>query len=564
MKNINPEKNNKKNIKTTILLFIVFFIISEIFITRPLRKKLENNQKSDAKVLNKSTQNKDQPTEEETNIKSKNIIIENDYIKLNINTKGLLLNNLILKKYKENINSDKKVQLLTQEENNEYFIDINWLSYNNVKLPTVNSIWTANKESLNNKDDTIIFSYDNKEGVVFKVIISLDEKYMINIKQVVENNTNNKIYLKPIWQIQKTEKSVNKNEIISFNGPLGVFNNKLEEIKSKKLKNDNIEFQQFNWAGITSKYWLAAIINEELTNGEINFLKKDNVLKVQYTTKNNLIVLENSFAGTKGKIFVGAKNLDILKEYQNTYNIKLLDRSIDFGFFYFLSKPLFLILNFFNTITHNFGVAIILLTVLIKLLLYPTVKKSFISMAKMKKVQPEMKRLQEIYKNDKITLQQELVKLYKKYELNPLSGIVPLFIQIPVFFSLYKVISISLNMRQAPFVGYIKDLSAADPTTIFNLFGLLPFEVKFTIGLLPCIMALTMYLQQKITDNMQQQNTDLTEQMKTVSNIVKYMPLIFLFMFSGFPSGLLLYWIFNNIITILQQLYINNKYLSKL
>ena len=211
---------------------------------------------------------------------------------------------------------------------------------------------------------------------------------MINIEQIVENNTSNRIYLKPLWQIQKRHKIQDKNELSSFSGPIGVFNNKMEEIKEKKLKKNNIEFEKFNWAGITSKYWLTAIINEDFSNGKVNILKTNNILKVQYITKNNLIISGNSFSGTKGKVFVGAKDFDILREYQINNNIKLFERSIDFGFFYFLSKPLFLILNFFNKIINNFGIAIIFLTLIIKMLLYSNVKKSFVSMAKMKKIQP--------------------------------------------------------------------------------------------------------------------------------------------------------------------------------
>ena len=369
--------------------------------------------------------------------------------------------------------------------------------------------------------------------------------------------------MKPVWQITKIQDSSN-TDLTGFNGGVGVFNNKLEEIKNKKVKNKNIEFEKFDWAGLTSKYWLTAIINEDKTNGTVNYVGKNNRVKLQYTTKNNLIIAKNSFAGTKNKIFIGAKDLDILKEYRDNDGVALFDRSIDFGLFYILSKPLNSILNFFNKVTNNFGLAIILLTVIIKILLYPTIRNSFVSMAKMKKVQPELKRLQEKYKDDRVALQQEVVKLYKKYELNPLSSIIPIFVQIPVFFSLYKVISVSLKMRQAPFFGYIKDLSIADQTTIFNLFGLLNYNVSYKIGLLPCIMALTMYIQQKVTENMSGDGkVKMDKDAETANKMGKYLPLLFLFMFSGFPAGLLLYWTFNNIITLLQQLYISKKYMNK-
>lgn len=552
MKNISPAKTDNNDTKKTIILFVVFFLISEFFIIKPLRKKLENKQRElreEELLLQNEEKNKS------NDVFGEDVIVENDYLELKINTKGLKIDDVILKKYTINVDSDENVKLL----NNKYFIDINWLSFTNgAVLPDNNSLWNSERDG-----NKTIFSYDNGDGIIFKIALHLDDKYMLNVEQVVENNKYEKLYLKPVWQITKIQDSSN-TDLTGFNGGVGVFNNKLEEIKNKKVKNKNIEFEKFDWAGLTSKYWLTAIINEDKTNGTVNYVGKNNRVKLQYTTKNNLIIAKNSFAGTKNKIFIGAKDLDILKEYRDNDGVALFDRSIDFGLFYILSKPLNSILNFFNKVTNNFGLAIILLTVIIKILLYPTIRNSFVSMAKMKKVQPELKRLQEKYKDDRVALQQEVVKLYKKYELNPLSSIIPIFVQIPVFFSLYKVISVSLKMRQAPFFGYIKDLSIADQTTIFNLFGLLNYNVSYKIGLLPCIMALTMYIQQKVTENMSGDGkVKMDKDAETANKMGKYLPLLFLFMFSGFPAGLLLYWTFNNIITLLQQLYISKKYMNK-
>lgn len=553
MKNISPVK--KRDIKKTIILFLIFFLISEFFIVRPLRKNIENKQKEAKEIEQLAQEEKLNSINDDENITGENVILENNYLKLTLNTKGLQVKDVILKKYNNSVNSNENVKIL----NDNYYIDINWLSFTEgLILPTKNSLWNVEKSN----DNKTIFSYNNKDGVIYKIILSLDEKYLLNIEQVVENNKYNRLYLKPFWQITQKQ-SKDKTDLTAFNGGIGVFNDKLDEIKIKKLKNNNIEFEKFNWAGLTSKYWLTAIINEEKSNGTVNYLQKAGAVKVQYTTSNNLIVLKDSFVGTKNKIFIGAKDLDVLKEYRDTQNIKLFDRSVDFGLFYFLSKPLNSVLEFFYSIVHNYGLAIILLTVIIKVILYPTVKKSFISMAKMKKAQPEMKRIQEKYKGDRIAMQQELVKLYQKYELNPMSSITPLLIQIPVFFSLYKVISVNLDIRQAPFFGYIKDLSSADPTTMFNLFGLLPYDVGFKVGLLPCIMALSMYIQQKITDKMQNGEEGMSDEVKAMNRSMKYLPLLFLFMFSGFSSGLLIYWIFNNIITIIQQLYISKKYIQK-
>lgn len=537
----------KKSFGQTVFLFLIFFILSDFLIIRPIKNRAEREQKI------KNTQeeiNMARSIQSKNDIVGEDIYIENDYLKLKINTKGLSINDVELKKYKESVNSNKNIKILKDTIDEFNKVNVGWLSYTkNLIIPDNDSVWTHKKI-----DNIDIFSFDNKEGVVFKIILSLDDKYMLNIDQVIENNSNSRIFIRPFWQMERYSA---KEDLTAFNGGIGYFNGKLEEIKTKKLDKKNMEFNSFSWGGLTNKYWLTAIINND-SNGKINFFKDNAVVKVQYITKNNLIILENSSVKTQNKIFIGAKDIEILKEYKDNQNIPMFDRSIDFGLFYIISKPMNSLLNFLNEITHNFGLAIILLTIIVKMILYPTTKKSLISAAKMKKAQPELKRMQNLYKNDKVKLQQEILKLYKKYDFNPLSGILPLFIQIPIFFSLYKVISVSLYMRQAPFFGYLKDLSTGDPTTIFNLFGLLPFDVSFKIGLLPCLMAVTMFIQQKLTEN----NANLSEDMKSANSVVKYMPIMFLFMFSGFPSGLLLYWVSNNIITILQQLYINKKYVK--
>jgi YidC/Oxa1 family membrane protein insertase len=392
---------------------------------------------------------------------------------------------------------------------------------------------------------------------------------MINVEQTIENNLGNKILIRPLWQITNNVKEMkNRNNLLSFNGGLGVFDDKIYEVKAKKLKNGTREFSNPIWAGMTDKYWLIAIIGQNPEKEKVNFLGGKNMLELQYTTTGEMEIPENSIASVNSRIFTGAKDLEILREYSKDMNIKLLDRSVDFGIFYFLAKPMNDLLNFLYRITKNFGLAIILLTVIVKIVLYPTVRKSFVTMAVMKEIQPKIKMLQNTYGNDGAKFRDEMVKLYRKYDLNPFASILPVFMQIPIFFSLYKVISVSLNMRQASFFWFIKDLSAADPSNVLNLFGLLPYSMNVKIGLLPSVMAITMYLQQKLSGGMEA--TEGSDGKNKVSNSLmanagatKFIPLIFLFMFASFPSGLLLYWIFNNIITIAQQYYVVNIYIKK-
>ncbi len=554
MKNINPEDNKNENffLLKNIILFIIFFLISEIFIIRPLRKRIEKKREfAESEFASKNKESENENINDYDKIRE--FILENDYIKLTISTAGLVLNNLILKNYFDN--NENNIQLLNEDN----YIKIGWFCNNeNLNIPNKNSIWTlVEQDTEDRKSDKAVLLFDNKQGIIFKIIISIDDKYLINVKQIVENNTNNKIYTKPFWSITKSN-FLTVSDTGSFSGAIGLFNGGVSEIKTKKIRNNNLEFQNFEWAGITSKYWLTAIVNNDKDNGKVNFSERNKTINMSYTTKENLVVSENSFTGSSNSIFVGVKDMKVLKEYADKNNIRLLDRSIDFGFFYILAKPLNILLNLLNRITKNFGMAIIILTIIIKSILYPITKKSLITLETMKEVQPKIKKIQDKYKNDKIKMQQELVKLYTKYNLNPMASIFPLFIQIPVFISLYKVISVSLSMRQASFI-FINDLSIADPTNILNLFGLFKYNTKFKLGILPCVMGLSMFLQQKFSEKFQK--TD--DNKDNPGRGMNFMPILFVLVFASFPSGLLLYWIFNNLITIFQQWYIMRFCLKK-
>lgn len=554
MKNINPEDNKNENffLLKNIILFIIFFLISEIFIIRPLRKRIEKKREfAESEFASKNKESENENINDYDKIRE--FILENDYIKLTISTAGLVLNNLILKNYFDN--NENNIQLLNEDN----YIKIGWFCNNeNLNIPNKNSIWTlVEQDTEDRKSDKAVLLFDNKQGIIFKIIINIDDKYLINVKQIVENNTNNKIYTKPFWSITKSN-FLTVSDTGSFSGAIGLFNGGVSEIKTKKIRNNNLEFQNFEWAGITSKYWLTAIVNNDKDNGKVNFSERNKTINMSYTTKENLVVSENSFTGSSNSIFVGVKDIKVLKEYADENNIRLLDRSIDFGFFYILAKPLNILLNLLNRITKNFGMAIIILTIIIKSILYPITKKSLITLETMKEVQPKIKKIQDKYKNDKIKMQQELVKLYTKYNLNPMASIFPLFIQIPVFISLYKVISVSLSMRQASFI-FIKDLSIADPTNILNLFGLLKYNPKFKLGILPCIMGLSMFFQQKFSEKFQKTDNNKDNPGKGMN----FMPILFVLVFASFPSGLLLYWIFNNLITIFQQWYIMRFCLKK-
>ncbi|MDR1494505.1 MAG: membrane protein insertase YidC [Rickettsiales bacterium] len=597
MKNINPEGNGTKNDSTghesgsdggqrsltrTVLLLVAAFTVNDLFIVRPLVRRMAERQKEKiASESNTDTDNIDVDESEDILIElggkdnTKNaetsglryIFLENEYLKLRVNTRGLLLDTLFLKKYSDN---EGNIRLLEPKKST---VSIGWQAISRGhRVPKEDSLWTVENVERGSADggkQRITLTHSDGDAK-FRVVLSMDEKYMIDVEQTVENGGNDKISLRPLWQIRrKNPKIRSRHEMFHFSGGLGVFDGRVHELKSKKIKNNSVELNSASWAGLTSQYWLTALISGSAGGEKATFLEKNETTSVQLTSSEVKEISGGSSSIARVGIFAGPKSLEVLKDYSKTRDIKLLDRSVDFGLFYFLAKPLNSVLNFIYRVTKNFGMAIILLTVLIKLILYPTVKKSFISMSLMKEMQPKMKALQVMYGKDSERFRREVVKLYEKYKLNPFASIVPILAQIPVFFSLYRVISVSLNMRQAPFFWFIRDLSAADPSNLLNPFGLLPYRTKLKVGLLPCVMAFTMYLQQKCSDHMMgttlQPKADNSsdgpkgvgqEISSTNAKMMKFMPLIFMFMFSSFPSGLLVYWIFNNIITVIQQYYI--------
>lgn len=548
----------RKKILFVSIVVSVFFVSWDFFILKPMKQKMLEQQKT-IEQLNVENKNlKENPVNNEvveqentTQIEEKTVNFENDFIKGSISNKGMKFAYIELKKYSEEINSEKKIQLLSDD----YFVNFGWISDYKIELPNSETIWNIEE----NTDNKIVFSYVNNIGVKFYTTIILDNKYMFDIEQKVENLSNKTIFLKSYTEIQKKHISGDKYDLNRYL-LTGVFNKGFEDVKIQKLKKRNYEFTNTKWFALSNNYWATSIITNN-NNVKTNFLQNGDFIKAQSISNENITVKSNGKYSIKYNLFAGAKDLKILDKYSKEKSIALFDRIVDFGSLYILTKPMYLLLNLFNKFTKNFGIAILLLTILVKLILYPSTKKSFISMAKMRQIQPEMMRLQERYKNDKLTFSLKMQELYKNNNISPFSGILILFIQIPIFFALYKVFTVTIEMRQAPFFGYLKDLSVMDPTSIFNLFGLLPFQVKAGLGLLPCLMALTMWMQQKMNDKMNNStnNQQSGEFAKSMTSSMKWMPIIMLVMFSSLPSGLILYWVYNNIITMIQQYLINRK-----
>lgn len=460
----------------------------------------------------------------------------------------------------KNNKNDEVVFFAPSESKVRYFTDFGWISSNQkLELPNPNTLWSANSKELTNAND-LVLSWKNNQAIEFIIKINIDEQYMFNVVQTVKNNSNQDISIGSYGRINRILNNLNKSNYILHEGAIGVIQGVLQEKNYEDLiEQKNINFtdqaQSGSWLGITDKYWLSALIPDSslVYSAKFNYenKNKNNFFNVDFISE-EVVVPAKSEVKFDHHLFAGAKKVKLLDQYSQKLNLKLFDRAIDFGWFYFLTKPFFFTVDFLNKFLGNFGLAILAMTVLIKLALFPMANKSYEAIAKMKTLQPKIESIRQRFKEDKMAMNKEMMELYKREKINPASGCLPVLIQIPVFFALYKVLFVTLDMRHAEFYGWIKDLSAPDPTSIFNLFGLLPFEVSsaFTIGVWPILMGITMIIQQRLSPP----SSDPTQ-----AKILKFMPYILTFVLAAFPAGLVIYWTWSNILSIIQQVYITKK-----
>jgi len=513
-----------------------------------------NNQSSIAPTINQPLIIKKVTREEAIN-KSKRIKIENENVVGSLSLEGALIDDISFKNHKQKVVDDENtVFLYPSDTKNGFFIETGWTSIGNkIKVPSNNSIWTVKGNNTLTEKSPVVIQWDNNEGIIFEKKIELDNKYLFKISQQVKNSTNSVVELFPYAQMTRNKIPDDiQNFYIQHEGFIGVFDNELKEddyddVKEKKIVRESNE----GWLGITDKYWMTAFVPESGKNFKSTLLY-DEGFKANYIINKPTRINQSSTGINELRLFVAAKEVETIDAYADKQNIKKFDLVIDWGWFYFFTKPLFFVIDYLFKISGNFGTAIVLLTIALRLIFFPLANFSFKSMAKMKAVQPEMMRLKELHKDDKVKLQQEMMALYRKEKINPASGCLPVLIQIPFFFAIYKMLFISLEMRHQPFFGWIKDLSAADPTTIFNLFGLIPWDPPsfMIIGIWPILMGASMWVQQKL-------NPAPTDPIQ--AKIFAFFPLFLTIILASFPSGLVVYWTVNNILTIAQQWVINKK-----
>jgi YidC/Oxa1 family membrane protein insertase len=494
-----------------------------------------------------------------------------------ISLKGARIDDLALVKFRETVDPASPPVVLYSPSGtaNPYYAEFGWVaaSGSTVKIPDYTTVWQQEGSGSLTPSTPVTLKYDNGDGLTFRRTIAIDDRYLFTIKDDVTNVGNAPVTLYPFALISRHGTPQVSGYYILHEGLIGYLGDQgLQEYGYKKI--DDAKVVNFKvtdgWLGITDKYWASALLPDTSAHLEARF-SSNLVGRVQTYQTDYLQDAQTIAIGGTGsanaRLFAGAKEASVvginfpfagLGGYNKELGLSHFDLLIDWGWFYFITKPMFLALDFFYHLVGNFGISILLVTVLVKLLFFPLANKSYASMAKMKSVQPQLAALKERYPDDKVKQQQEMMEIYKKEKINPIAGCLPVALQIPVFFSLYKVLFVTIEMRHAPFFGWIKDLSAPDPTNLFNLFGLLHFDPTqvplfghyLWLGVWPIIMGITMWFQMKLNPT----PPDPTQQM-----IFAWMPLIFTFMLAGFPAGLVIYWAWNNTLSVLQQSFIMRR-----
>ncbi|MGV3278793.1 membrane protein insertase YidC [Rickettsiales bacterium LUAb2] len=579
------EKQNFKLIIAVVVISILVFVAWDAFFLKPLRDEAQKEQQSKQVISNTTNNNSSTSSSSSSSMLSfltggasrvengldqrqldsdktalqsnKRILINNNNIKGSINLVGATVDSAILINYKQTTdkNSEDIALLHPKGTPNAYFYESGFVSTDSsIDLPNSKTLWKANNTHLS-ESSPVTLTYTNKQGIVFKKFISIDKNYMIKVEDSIVNNTNKNIVIYPWALISRHGEPHVQDIFISHEGIVGYLNNVMEEVKYGDVrKASELNYNsKGGFIGFADKYFMVSLIPE---NNNINvklryFTDNTNTANYQIDYIGNQVNINSKAAYSNAtNLFVGPKEYNLLSDYSVKYNIPKFDDAIDFGWFYFITKPFLSILLLFYHFFNNFGYAMLAFTVIIRLCIFPITYTSYLSMAKMRKIQPQMQLLKEKHAGDMQKYNQALMALYKKEKVNPLAGCLPLLIQIPILFSIYKVIYICIEMRHAPFL-WIKDLSDVDPTSLFNLFGLLPYDVPnfLNIGFWAIFMGVTMFFQQKLS------NTTFVNEMQ--KRIMNWFPVIITIVLAHFPVGLIIYWGWSNVISIIQQLFIN-------
>ena len=571
------DDQNKNLILATALSFLVILVWFVLFppeepvvnpITAETAQSIDGTTVPTADTGIAPTTGEAEPEQEAEASDAPRIAIETEKLSGSISLLGGRLDDLSLKDYPIELDAEEVVRLLSPVgTDNAYYALYGWAAAQGVAadaVPGPNTLWTVESGDTLNTSDAVTLAWDNGAGLTFRREISVDEDYMFNITQSVENTTSTEVALAPYGFIARHGEPDTVGFFILHEGVVRMSDGELQEIDYNDMPDfdidarrgapaESIDVTENGWVGFTDKYWMTNIVPTQGSafKSSAIYNPRNDIYQTEALMPTQTVAV-GATAAVSTQLFAGAKEWEAIRNYQNDGGIDGFLDSIDWGWFFFLTKPIFALLHWLNGVIGNMGWSIIVLTLIIKAILLPLAYKSYVSMARMKELQPEMEKLKEASGDDRQKLQQGMMKLYKDNKVNPASGCVPILLQIPIFFSLYKVIFVTIELRHAEWMGWIRDLSAPDPSSILNLFGLLPFNTPepgsllfiLSLGVLPIILGISMWMQQKLNPA----PTDPTQKM-----IFAWMPWVFMFMLGSFASGLVLYWIANNTITFTQQ-----------
>jgi YidC/Oxa1 family membrane protein insertase len=558
---------NQKNLFLAIIISMAIIFGFQLLVPQPERTPVTedtNTQNSVSLDIQSATSaillDRDQVLEETIRV-----TFDNSKIKGSINLEGGIIDDLVLEEYRETLDptSDFITYLNPLGSQDAYYLDTGWVSPDSaIELPNNKSVWKADKSSIG-MNDPVKLTWQNSQNITFEKIITLDEHYLFSVDQRVINNSGKSFDLYPFGLSKRQGIPEMENFFILHEGPLSITDSVLKEYDYDDLKDKKkIKLNSVGgWIGMTDKYWQTAIISDqnEPIQQTYSYSYVENTDNFQTDLVGTKIVVgEGDNISHNLKLFAGPKIVSVIDQYMDEYGVQEFDRSVDFGWFYFLTKPIFHVLEFIFGYVGNFGWAIIIFTLLMRICFFPLAQASFKSMAKMKKLGPELQRLKEQYGDDRAGMQKEMMALYKREKANPIAGCLPILLQIPVFFALYKVLFVTIEMRHAPFIGWISDLSAPDPLGLLTLFGFVDWNVPgilqlFNIGIWPILMGISMFLQQKL-------NPAPVDKMQ--AKIFMFLPIVFTFVLGGFAAGLVIYWTTNNVLSMAQQYVIQRKIIN--
>jgi len=550
-----------KNIIAAISLSAAVIILYSLFFapTPQERKQIQ----SEKNITSEST---DAPSLEQNNETIKisrkeainegnRILFENDNIKGSISLTGSKIDDLEFKKFKKTLDGDDNVTLLNPSKvKNGYYVETGWATTNkNIDIPNSKSVWKIKGNQKLTPNSPIKLTWLNDQNIKFEKKISIDNQYLFSVDQTIINNSEKSYNFYPYGQIIRNEIPEITNFFILHEGPICIINSELVEKDYDDIQEEGYsENADKGFCGVTDKFWITSLIPQENRKFRADIDYKNNKFRTNFIETSPTEIGANETKSNKIKILLAAKEVRVIDEYAKKLNIEKLDLVIDWGYLYMLTRPMWFALDYFYKLLGNYGLAIIAVTLSIRIVLFPMAQMSFRSMSRMKLLQPEMARIKEVNKGDKTKIQQEMMALYKKEKVNPLSGCLPMIPMIFIFFALYKVLFVTLDGRHKPFYGYLVDLSSRDPTSIFNLFGLINWAPPefLLIGALPLFFGLTMWLQQKL-------NPAPPDPVQ--AKIFMFFPIFLTVILAPFPSGLLLYWVTNNILQMIQQYIVMRK-----